>query len=124
MYNAIIGIAENIITGIKNLFITLFVPSDDFISEKLKPLQDFEDSIFQYSNLLRQFSDILEDTMKENVNGPPDFTIELWGAKCVVVNWDIVRPYRPLIHSLVIVIVYGKFLMWLMDKIACIIHTG
>lgn len=113
-----------LVENIENIIIKLFVPSDDFITEKLKPLQDFNDSISQYSNLLKQFSSILENTMKENVNGPPDFTVELWGAKCVLVNWDIVKPYRPLIHSLVIAIIYGKFFMWLMHKIACIIHTG
>lgn len=123
MFDFLIGIVENIITDIKNLFIALFVPSEDLWSEKLKPFQNFNDNISQYSNLLKQFSNILETTLGENYNGPPDFTVDLWGVKCTLVNWEVVKPYRPLVHCLVIAIVYGRFLFWLLHKISCVIFT-
>lgn len=105
------------------MFITLFVPSEDFWNDFLKPFLELEKSALYYSNLFKEFSKIIEATMQENITGPPDFTVELWGAKCVLVNWDIIAPYRPLVHSLVIALVYGKFLFWLLHKVSCVIYS-
>lgn len=91
--------------------------------ELTSPLNDFKDRCDSYVVMLEEFKNVLSNTMGSNAAGPPDFTIELWGAEVEVVNWDVITPYLTFVHSIVIAISYCWFFLWLSRRISGIIYT-
>ena len=113
---------EFLIQKLKDLLIFLFVPSDGFLDECLEPVMTVKDTIYSYWLFLDEVIHTVFDAITKEYGTPPDFVIDVWDTKITVVNWDVVAPYRVYVHSLVIAMVYLRFIWWALRSIAEVIY--
>lgn len=106
-----LSIPKKIITGLEELFKFLFVPSDGFFDDIKDLFNDKFPFISQISNL---FVDFTGYATGENI---PVFTFTYNGKELPLVDFSNFTFVRTTLHSIIIVIAYYKFIMWLISYV-------
>lgn len=112
----------------------MFVPSAEFWVDKFAFMSNVKTTLESYEKLKDTFISVFDEyghydsetgkwTSTSEIAGPPDFTIELFGAEVKVVNWEPIAPYLEIVKSIVVFISYTYFIYWLIRRIAGVIYN-
>ena len=93
--SAIVSIPDKIITGLKELLISLFVPSPDYFSNKIDSLLSLLKSVLPYADYINMLETI------GNFSGGElkDITVTIMGATATVVSFGSFREILPTVRS-------------------------
>ena len=93
--SAIISIPDRIITGLKELLISLFVPSPDYFSNKIDSLLSLLKSVLPYADYIN----MLETIGSFSGGELKDITVTIMGATATIVSFKSMRDVLPVIRS-------------------------
>lgn len=125
LINFVKSIPQLIIDGFKDLFVFLFVPSDNLFD-------DFKTLIEDKFGIFSQLSNIVFDSTTIELNdSAPNFHISISGKDYTFVDLSFYDKYRAFIHGLIILITAFNLSRWLLINCPNIIkgehidpHTG
>ena len=125
MINYVKSIPQLIIDGFKDLFVFLFVPSDNLFDDFKTLIEDKFGIFFQLSNI------VFDSTTIELNDAAPNFHISIYGKDYTFVDLSFYQKYRAFIHGLIILITAFNLSRWLLINCPSIIkgeyidpHTG
>lgn len=80
--------------ALKETFLSIFVPSEDYFENKNNELSEALNSHFEYSELINPFT-----TFKNMTNSTPEnITCELYGQTFTIIDWKYIVNVRPTIY--------------------------
>ena len=98
-----------IVDGIKGIFELLFVPSDNLFD-------DISDIIKSKFGIFNQVLDIAGSLYFNESNDVSSFTMTWNNKKLSIVDFSFFSDYRSLVHGIILVIAYWRFVIWLIKN--------
>jgi hypothetical protein len=116
------GLIDTMITAFTDLFITLFVPSEGFISITFGDLNTQFNAKFPAIEQARDIFDEFERTLEEPAE-VPEFEIGggMFGDEPITLSLGFLSPYLPLLHAIIIGFSYYKFIRKVIKRLPSLI---
>lgn len=108
LINFVKSIPQLIIDGFKDLFVFLFVPSNNLFDDFKTLIEDKFGIFFQLSNI------VFDSTTIELNDAAPNFHITISGKDYTFIDLSFYEKYRAFIHGIIILITAFNLSRWLL----------
>lgn len=120
-------VVNGIVNGFTNVLKTLFIPSDDYFSKKLEPIQAKFGFVKQIVNFAKSIISMLSN---DNIS-PPSFTFDLsklntryYMGDSVTIDFNWYAPYRNSVNSFLSGFIWLHFIWNSFKSLPSIISGG
>lgn len=112
---------KNIPNDIGNKIQEIFVPSENYLGNKLS---DFKTRLIEKYPIINQFLTLFNSLFNQDYNNgvAPTFTIHAYGQDMNIIDFNMFISYREYVHAIIVVIMYTFWGLRTMKKLPSIIR--
>jgi hypothetical protein len=115
--DAIMFIPNAIVNGFTNMLKALFIPREDFFNTKLTELQNVFNTKLPFIGQIQALFGVFVNTLASSSDELPVLEFEIFDSTVNVLPLEIVAPYQPLLHGVIIITTYYGFIRRLIRRI-------